>query len=399
MFALWQIVLLYYSNRRTRTPGTDGANAMGRRLAGVLLFVALAAPCIGAAQTVDSADIVDGSIQAIDIAPETITSGRIKNETIQAIDIAPETITTGRIKNGTIQAIDIAPETITTGRIKNGTIQGIDIAPETIGGGRLIDRSIIGEKLKFANTIFVDALKTPTENCAALRDALNSHSNTTVQLGRGTYDCGTNRVRVTANNVVVGAGRRQTIITGNGAVSMTPDIVWVGNGEVRSLSVMCYGDGIDGCGSAVTTNGEAYLSDMFVGYSSIPVGTSVIFVRVGTGYLSDVEVVAPDTTQPSAVAIYVGSDATAQLDNVTARTEDPDSAFSAALSVDQTTRASAKNSVFRSGGGLSLAINAQGLAFIAHSEVDGPAAEPFGNTLRCIGAYNGDFVALDASCQ
>jgi hypothetical protein len=132
------------------------------RVTGLLSLAGLLWSVPAAAQSIGSAEIIDGSIQAIDIAPETITTGRIKNETIQAIDLAPESITTGRIlnrtikaidiatesittaeiKNGTIDAIDLAAETITTGRIKNETIQAIDIAPESITTGRILNRTI-----------------------------------------------------------------------------------------------------------------------------------------------------------------------------------------------------------------------------------------------------------------
>jgi hypothetical protein len=104
-------------------------------LLGAAVAVLTALPAAG--QTIGSADIIDGSIQAIDIAPETITTGRIKNETIQAIDLAPESITTGRILNRTIKAIDIATESITTGEIKNGTIAGVDMADGTITAAKL----------------------------------------------------------------------------------------------------------------------------------------------------------------------------------------------------------------------------------------------------------------------
>jgi hypothetical protein len=116
--------------------------AMQGVLAGAAFFALAAATA--SAQTIGSADIIDGSIQAIDIAPETITTGRILNGTIQAIDLAPETITTGRIKNETIQAIDIAPESITTGRILNRTIKAIDIATESITTGEIKNGTIDG---------------------------------------------------------------------------------------------------------------------------------------------------------------------------------------------------------------------------------------------------------------
>jgi hypothetical protein len=90
---------------------------MKRKIGGLLLSLALAAPVAGAAQT--------------------ITSGRIKNETIQAIDIAPESITTGRILNRTIKAIDIQTEAITTGEIKNGTIAGVDLANGAVTEAKL----------------------------------------------------------------------------------------------------------------------------------------------------------------------------------------------------------------------------------------------------------------------
>jgi hypothetical protein len=239
---------------------------MTKRTQGLLLSAALSILAVTSAlaQTIGSADIIDGSIQAIDIAPETITTGRILNETIQAIDIAPESITTGRIlnrtikaidiatesigtaeiKNETIDAIDLAPETITTGRIKNETIQAIDLAPETITTGRILNRTIkaidiatesittaeikngtiagvdlangtvTAAKLGLARTIFIADSGNDTANCTALRDALDGLVGpAAVLLGPGTYDCGASPLSLPAQVELVGAGRLLTNLT------------------------------------------------------------------------------------------------------------------------------------------------------------------------------------------
>jgi hypothetical protein len=262
---------------------------MKGRMQGVFLSAAVSMLVAGtaSAQTVGSADIIDGSIQAIDIAPETITTGRILNGTIQAIDIAPESITTGRIlnrtikaidiatesittaeiKNGTIDAIDLAPETITTGRIKNETIQAIDIAPESITTGRILNRTIkaidiatesitTGEikngsiagvdlangavtaaKLGLARTTYIQDSGNAAANCAALLDALDGLTGpAAVVLGPGTFDCGGEAVELTANVSLIGSGQNLTVVTGSKASHV---IGLAGDGAaVESLTVV-----------------------------------------------------------------------------------------------------------------------------------------------------------------
>jgi hypothetical protein len=245
-----------------------GTAPMKKRMQGVLWGAALSVlvATTASAQTIGSADIIDGSIQAIDIAPETITTGRIKNETIQAIDIAPESITTGRILNRTIKAIDIAtesittaeiknesihaidlaPETITTGRIKNETIQAIDIAPESITTGRILNRTIkaidiatesittaeikngtiagvdmadgavTAAKLGLARTTYIEDSGNDTANCTALLAALDGLAGpAVVVLGPGTFACGTSPVVLPAGVSLVGSGENVTTVSGN----------------------------------------------------------------------------------------------------------------------------------------------------------------------------------------
>jgi hypothetical protein len=221
---------------------------MCKRMLPVLLCAGLSVLAVGmaAAQTIGSADIIDGSIQAIDIAPETITTGRIKNETIQAIDIAPESITTGRILNRTVKAIDIATESITTAEIRNGTIDVVDIAPETITTGRIKNRTIkdidiatetittreikngsiagvdlangavTAAKLGLARTTYVEDSGDDAANCQALLAALDGLAGpATVVLGPGTYACGANPVVLPAGVSLIGSGENATTVRGN----------------------------------------------------------------------------------------------------------------------------------------------------------------------------------------
>jgi Chaperone of endosialidase len=92
--------------------------------------------------SIASAQIIDGTIVAGDIADNTITSAKLLDNTLQTGKIADGAITSLKIADGTIQTADIADGAITSAKIAELTISVNDIAPGSINSAKIADGTI-----------------------------------------------------------------------------------------------------------------------------------------------------------------------------------------------------------------------------------------------------------------
>jgi hypothetical protein len=99
-------------------------------------------------ETIQSADIKDGAITSSDIASNTIASANIKDESVTSADITNSTIVSADIKDSTIVSADIANSTIVSADIADSTIVSADIADSTIVSGDIKDGSLEGRDIK-----------------------------------------------------------------------------------------------------------------------------------------------------------------------------------------------------------------------------------------------------------
>ena len=125
---------------RTLTRHLTRANVMST----LSLFLALGlgtayATHPGGANTISSADIINGQV----------TSADLLNGGVQPADIAANSIGTGRLQDGGIQGIDIA----------DGTVNATDLAPNAIGSGRVANDSLTGDDIQEGTLAGVDADK------------------------------------------------------------------------------------------------------------------------------------------------------------------------------------------------------------------------------------------------
>jgi hypothetical protein len=134
-----------------------------------------------AANTVFSADIVDGEVKAVDLGgaavtnsklgPNSVGSGKIIDETIAAADIAPSAVTGSEILTSTIGADDLARNSVGAAEVQNdsidsGEIVDFGLSNEDIGvlfaqvnaDGTIFNSSggVTGTKLGGAGTYDVD---------------------------------------------------------------------------------------------------------------------------------------------------------------------------------------------------------------------------------------------------
>jgi hypothetical protein len=75
-----------------------------------------------AVATITGADIVDGSIQSVDIGDKQVGN----------VDLATDSVDGSKIKNLSIKTGDLADGIVTSGKIKDGTIQKQDLSPNVV---------------------------------------------------------------------------------------------------------------------------------------------------------------------------------------------------------------------------------------------------------------------------
>jgi hypothetical protein len=99
-------------------------------VASIALFFALSggvawATHPGGANTINSADIIDGQVKELDVGQGAIASNEVKNDSIVAGDVAPSSLTSARIADGSLTGTDVA----------NNSIKGADVDESTLDIG------------------------------------------------------------------------------------------------------------------------------------------------------------------------------------------------------------------------------------------------------------------------
>ncbi|HEX8102589.1 MAG TPA: hypothetical protein VF533_08255 [Solirubrobacteraceae bacterium] len=94
------------------------------------LFVSLGGTGAYAANTIGSADIVDESIQSVDL----------KNGQVKRADVAADAIDASRVANGSLTPYDIQPESLSSGRITG--LDGSDVDQNGLTGNDILESSL-----------------------------------------------------------------------------------------------------------------------------------------------------------------------------------------------------------------------------------------------------------------
>ena len=82
-------------------------------------------------ETIQSADIKDGAVTSSEIASNTIVSANIKDGAVTSADITNSTIVSADIKDGAVTSADIANSTIVSADIKDNTVTSADLGNNT----------------------------------------------------------------------------------------------------------------------------------------------------------------------------------------------------------------------------------------------------------------------------
>ncbi len=108
---------------------------------------------------VTSADLLDGGVQPADIATNSIGTGRLQDGGILGADIA----------DGTVNATDLAPNAIGSGRVANDSLTGDDIQEGTLAGvdAGTLDGKDASEFAQGSATVLGNRLDIPLEGCCS----------------------------------------------------------------------------------------------------------------------------------------------------------------------------------------------------------------------------------------
>ncbi len=106
----------------------------------ILLLSMMAVPALAvlAANTVNSAAIINGQVRTPDLAGDAVTSAKIKNGQVKRSDIALRAVVSGRIADGAV----------TTAKIRNGHVRSADIALGAVLSGRIANDAVTSAKIR-----------------------------------------------------------------------------------------------------------------------------------------------------------------------------------------------------------------------------------------------------------
>jgi hypothetical protein len=134
----------------------------------------------GGANTINSADIINGEVKEADVGQAAVASSELKNDSVASGDVAPNSLTSGRIADGSLTSADVqnnaltpndlAPNSIPTGRILDNTLTGADVKQNALKGADIDEATLdVGDAARAY--AFVDPLActgTPT-TCTPLQ--------------------------------------------------------------------------------------------------------------------------------------------------------------------------------------------------------------------------------------
>lgn len=260
----------------------------GKVLAGTAVVLLATTGTAFAAANVTSADIVNGTIQTVDIKNNAVTAAKIADGavgsseiinqsvkgtditdgTVGSIDILNETIRTADILNGEVTNPDLGPdsvtsakvlnETLTTSDILNGTIGAVDIAVGGVTSSEILDGSVTADDLA-PNSVGTSEIQTDGVQASEIaNDSIDSGE--IIDFSLTNQDVGVLFAQVNANG---------TLANSSGGVTSSP--IGTGTYEVdfgRNITSCAYfvtqGEaGVGGAGGAITGatdragNGEA----------------------------------------------------------------------------------------------------------------------------------------------
>ena len=99
------------------------------------LTIALGTGTAYAANTIGSDDIIDESIQSVDLKSGQVRSTDIQNGGVGNVDLAADAVAGPKVLDGTIGSADLGSNAVTSAKVANNTLTTADIAGADVNGG------------------------------------------------------------------------------------------------------------------------------------------------------------------------------------------------------------------------------------------------------------------------
>src|SRR4051794_31191938 len=96
-------------------------------MAAIASFIAVAGGTAYAANTIGSADIIDESIQSVDVK-----NGEVKNP-----DLGTNSVTSSRIATGNVFNSDLAPDSVNGSKVSANSLTASDLGPDSVSTSEL----------------------------------------------------------------------------------------------------------------------------------------------------------------------------------------------------------------------------------------------------------------------
>ena len=359
--------------------------------------------CTGCVQ---NSDLGNGAVSAAKISGGAVTNGKIANSAVNSVKLATGAVTAPKIGPGAVNASKIVTGAVTAPKIGTGAVNVNKLANAAVStakiqtgavtGSRLADGAVSAAKLGLANTIYVEAAgPAETDNCNALLDALSAASGATaadpvvIVLGPGTYDCGSNPVTLIPFVELRGTSRRTTFVIGSpdgSNTSLTGLIRMASNSAVRDLTVRRNGSDSFQAGISANAASDIEITDVVSeGFNSVGgFSYGLRFDNSDGIYIENVIATADGGTSQARGIVMVLSTGVAV--NLSALGQNASGVNGGGQTIGLTCR----NCVFE---GSSWGINVGGNV-ISSQVINGVGS----GSPSCVGSYDENFQALNASC-
>ena len=282
-------------------------------------------------------------------------------------------------------------------KLANSAVSTAKIQAGAVTSSRLADGAVSAAKMGLANTIFVEAAgPAETDNCNALLDALveavgaSAANPVVIVLGPGTYDCGSNPIALNPFVELRGASRRTTRIMGspNGNITLLTGLIrMASNSAVRDLAV--HRDGSDSFQAGISAASASDIEITNVLTEGVnPVGGFSYGMRFDSSngiYIENVIAMADGGTNQARGIVMVSSTGIAV--NLNAMGQNASSINGGGQTIGLTCR----NCVME---GATWGITGGG-NMVSSQVINGVGS----GSPACVGSYDENFTALDATCN
>jgi hypothetical protein len=164
------------------SPQTQKGNCMPRPhflcVLTTLVFLGLGSVGVtpGGAQTITGRNIVNGSIETVDLANQAITTLKLALEAVTTNRLQDGAVTGEKIRNQAVSTLQLAPEAVTTGKLRDGAVTQEKLAPAVLARlNALANRLSAAER---AITNLQNALTQANRTIGTLSNGLTTVQNT-----------------------------------------------------------------------------------------------------------------------------------------------------------------------------------------------------------------------------